>query len=171
MILAFGDSLTHGTGAQSDEAYPRVLGDLIDRTVLVAATPGDQTAQGLAKLPQALDKAQPDLLILCLGGNDFLRKQPEAQIRANLARMIEMSQTRGIPVVLLGVPKPAVFGLSGHALYADLAKHFALHLDNTTIASLLKDRATKSDPIHPNAQGYRVLAEAVAQLLRQAGAV
>src|SRR5690606_9431259 len=76
VILAFGDSLTHGSGARRDQAYPAILQSLIGRTVEVEATPGDKSADGMAKLQEALDEHEPDLLILCLGGNDFLRKVP-----------------------------------------------------------------------------------------------
>ncbi len=171
MILAFGDSLTHGSGASAEEAYPAVLEQLIARPVVKVATPGDQSDAGLRKLPAALDAHAPALVILCLGGNDFLRRRDEAETIANLEAMIGLIRARGAAVLLLGVPKPGLFGLDGHPLYEDLARRHRLVLDNRSIAEILSERSLKSDQIHPNAAGYRQLAEALADLLRRAGAV
>ncbi len=171
VILAFGDSLTHGTGARREQAYPARLGELIDRNVVVEATPGDKTSDGLEKLDQALSRHEPDLLILCLGGNDFLRKVPLTVTRRNMVNMIEMARARDVPVMLLGVPSPAVFGLDAHPLYQELAAEYALPLEDEILAEVLGSKKTKSDPIHPNAQGYAEVAQAVATLLRASGAL
>ncbi len=170
-MLAFGDSLTHGSGARTEQAYPKVLARLINREVMIEATPGDKTSDGLQKLPDALDDTQPDLLLLCLGGNDFLRKVPTSTTRDNLVRMIEMARSRGIPVLLIGVPEPALLGLDSHPMYAQLAAEYQLPLENDIVADLLSDRDTKSDSIHPNAAGYALMAEAIAELMRKAGAI
>ncbi len=171
VILAFGDSLTHGTGAPPEDSYPAVLESLIDRRVVTVATPGDQSEAGLRKLPDALTAHQPALVILCLGGNDFLRRRDEAETVANLDAMIEMIRARDAEVLLLGVPKPGLFGLDGHPLYRELAQRHRVVLDNDSIAGILSERSLKADQIHPNAAGYRQLAQSVADLLRRAGAV
>ncbi len=171
VILAFGDSLTHGTGAPPEDSYPAVLESLIERRVVTVATPGDQSEAGLRKLPDALTAHQPALVILCLGGNDFLRRRDEAETVANLDAMIEMIRARDAEVLLLGVPKPGLFGLDGHPLYRELAQRHRVVLDNDSIAAILSERALKADQIHPNAAGYRQLAQSVADLLRRAGAV
>ncbi len=171
VILAFGDSLTHGTGAPPEDSYPAVLESLIERRVVTVATPGDQSEAGLRKLPDALTAHQPALVILCLGGNDFLRRRDEAETVANLDAMIEMIRARDAEVLLLGVPKPGLFGLDGHPLYRELAQRYRVVLDNDSIAGILSERSLKADQIHPNAAGYRQLAQSVADLLRRAGAV
>ncbi len=171
VILAFGDSLTHGTGAPPEDSYSAVLESLIERRVVTVATPGDQSEAGLRKLPDALTAHQPALVILCLGGNDFLRRRDEAETVANLDAMIEMIRARDAEVLLLGVPKPGLFGLDGHPLYRELAQRHRVVLDNDSIAAILSERALKADQIHPNAAGYRQLAQSVADLLRRAGAV
>src|SRR5687768_134090 len=96
VILAFGDSLTFGTGAQEDESYPAVLGKMIGRDVVRAGVPGEVTAQGLARLPAVLDEHRPKLVIVCLGGNDMLRQVGEAEIRKNLGAIIKSLKERGI---------------------------------------------------------------------------
>jgi acyl-CoA thioesterase I len=171
-ILAFGDSLTYGYGAEPNGSYPAQLGRLLGRSVDRSGVPGETSEQGLARLPRELDRAGPDLLLLCLGGNDFLRRQDEARTETNLARMIELAQERGIAVVLVGVPQLHLLSsLRGAELYARLAQRYGVPLENDVIADVLSDRELLHDRIHPNARGYERIAQAIRDLLRDAGAV
>lgn len=171
-ILAFGDSLTFGYGAEANESYPAQLGRLLHRPVIRSGVPGETSEQGLARLPRELDRAAPDLVLLCLGGNDFLRGLDDARTEANLARMIELARERGIAVVLVGVPRPNLLSsLRGAEIYARLAQRYGVPLENDVIAAVLSNRDLLHDRIHPNARGYERIAEAVADLLRAAGAV
>ena len=169
-VLAFGDSLTHGTGAAKGESYPAVLADLTGRRIINAGVPGETTAQGLQRLPALLEQHQPDLLLLCLGGNDFLRRQSAEAAKQNLARMIEMAQAASVPVLLIGVPQPGLF-LSADPIYAELAEQYQVILEADAIPSVLDDKALKSDTVHPNAAGYRQIAQAIADLMRSRGAL
>ncbi len=170
IILAFGDSLTYGTGASEAESYPVVLSKLTGRTVIREGVPGETTEQGLRRLPSALETHKPKILLLCLGGNDMLRKVSDATIVANLREMIQAATRQGTAVVLLGVPRPALFG-SAATFYGELAKEFRLPYEGEVLNDVLKKPGMKADPIHPNAQGYRVVAEAVAALLKKGGAL
>lgn len=169
-ILAFGDSLTFGTGASPTESYPAQLERAIGRKVVNAGVPGEISADGLKRLPEVLDEVQPKLLILCHGGNDFLRKMNESDAAANIRSMIREARNRGIDVVLMATPKPGL-PPSVPAFYADIAKEFGLPMQDEVIKSVLFDNAKKSDLVHPNGVGYGEMAGAVAKLLKKAGAV
>jgi acyl-CoA thioesterase I len=170
VVLAFGDSLTFGTGAQPEASYPAVLGLLIGRKVWSAGVPGEVSAAGLARLPSALDYYQPQLLILCHGGNDFLRKLGDAQAAENLRAMIRIARQKGVNVLLIGVPKPGLFPAPPD-FYADIAKEFGLPYEGKALKEILRDNELKSDIAHPNANGYARLAAAVAALMKKSGAL
>lgn len=169
-VLAFGDSLTYGTGAAPQESYPEVLSRVIGRTVVASGVPGETTSGGLDRLEAVLDEHEPRILLLCLGGNDLLRKVGAATIESNLRKMVEIARGRGIGVVMIAVPEPALFGGTA-SFYRRIAEDFGLPLEDEVLNDVLKDNRLKSDPIHPNAEGYRRIAEAIADLLREAGAV
>ncbi len=170
VIVAFGDSLTYGTGAGEAESYPVVLGELIERRVVRAGVPGEVTSGGLARLESVIEEHQPKLMIVCLGGNDMLGKGSDAQIEANLREIIKTIKGRGISVMLVGVPRPALITQAA-PFYAELAREFDIPYEGAIVTDVLYQRELKSDPIHPNAKGYRKMAEAIARLLKKAGAV
>ena len=170
VVLAFGDSLTFGTGASEAESYPAQLEALIGRKVVRAGVPGEVTAQALARLPGALDEHTPKLLLLCIGGNDFLRRLGNPQAERNVREMVRLAKSRGVAVLLIGTPEPG-FSVSPPAFYADIAKDLRVPYEGGIIGEVLIDRALKADPIHPNARGYRVIAERLADRLKQSGAI
>jgi len=170
VVLAFGDSLTFGTGASEGQSYPAVLEGLIGRKVHGAGVPGEVSAAGLARLPSALDYYQPQLLILCSGGNDFLRKLGKQQAAANIRAMVRAARDRGVAVMLIAVPEPGLFA-SPPDFYQDIAKELGIPYEGDALAKILRDNELKSDLIHPNAKGYALLAQAVAGVLKQSGAI
>ena len=170
VIVAFGDSLTHGTGASSDTAYPAVLASLTGRTVINAGVPGDTTSSGLARLPAVLDEHQPRLVLLCLGGNDMLKRQPESATENNLRLLVQIIRASGAEVMLIAVPEPKLFG-GTPGFYTRIAEDMRLPLEDDVFNDVLKDNRLKADPIHANAAGYRVVAERLNEFLREAGAL
>jgi lysophospholipase L1-like esterase len=170
VILAFGDSLTFGTGASAATSYPTTLGHLTGQNVIRAGVPGEVTAEGLQRLPKLLEKHRPQLVILCHGGNDMIRKLDKHGLRANLRKMIETARSHGAEVLLVGVPAPGLF-LSTAVDYREIANELGVPLEDAALAEILSDRSLKSDAAHPNAAGYQRLAEAIAKVLSQAGAI
>ena len=126
VILAFGDSLTHGYNVSRNESYPAKLEVLTGLRVINAGVSGEVTRQGLQRLPKVLDESHPELMILCHGGNDLLRKMDLKEMESNIRSMIRLSSDRGIPVILLGVPKPGIF-LSSVDIYEEIANSIHLY--------------------------------------------
>ena len=164
VVVAFGDSLTAGTGVQGQEAYPAVLQRLLHCTVINAGIPGELSDAARARLPSVIDEYQPSLVVLCHGGNDLLQHKDREEIKNNLAQMIEYLKGRKIDAILIGVPEPGLF-LQTAALYRDLADKYKLPYQGKILARILSDRSLKSDQIHPNAKGYNTLAEAIDGLI------
>jgi len=170
VVLAFGDSLTFGTGAREEESYPAQLEALSGRRVVREGVPGEVSEAGLARLPAALDEYRPRLLLLCHGGNDFLRRLSPAKAVENVRAMVRMAKDRGIDVLLIGTPEPG-FTLTPAAFYEEIAKEYRIPYEGGVLGKILRDASLKSDTVHPNAQGYRLLAERVYDLLKRSGAL
>ncbi len=170
-VLAFGDSLTYGTGADRDESYPAVLSQLSGHTVINAGIPGEISAQGRERLPALLDKHRPELLLLTHGGNDMLRRFNADITRNNIESMIIAAQQRNIPVILVGIPKLGLMFLDTAEIYDEIAEKYGLVYEDSIFAEVESDNALKSDQIHPNAKGYRRIAEAMYKLLTEHGAL
>lgn len=169
-ILAFGDSLTFGTGAGETESYPAVLSSLTGRKVINAGIPGEVSASGVRRLPELLDRERPALLILCHGANDLLGRQSHLLIADNLRIMIRSARERGIPVLLVAVPSLNL-SLKPPALYIELSRELQIPAELKALPHILGKSSLKSDHVHPNAAGYRVLAEKLVTLLKKSGAL
>ncbi len=171
VILAFGDSLTYGTGASANNDYPTVLAQLSNRKVINAGFPGETSADGVKRLPMLLDEYQPGLLILIHGGNDILKKLPEADTANNLKAMLGEAYNRKIPVLMLGVPKPGLFLMESAEIYRTIADDKQVLTDLDTLPEILGDKKLKSDLIHPNNDGYQQMATRIFELLQVSGAL
>ena len=170
VILAFGDSLTLGYGVQPHESYPQVLSQLSGHKVINAGVSGETTAQGLKRLEAVLEQNQPQLLILLEGGNDLLLKVPSERTQDNLAKMIELAQSKQIPLLLIGVPERGLMGKTT-GLYKQLAERYQIPLEANIVANLMKRLSMKSDFVHFNALGYQTLAESIYETLQSTGAL
>ena len=164
-VLALGDSLTFGTGAGAETAYPAVLAALTGWNMLNAGVPGDTSAQALARLPALLAEHRPQLVIVSIGGNDFLRKLPESDTRANVHAICKQSLDAGAQVLLVAVPRATVAAALGqmtdHALYADVAKDMKIPLQREGWGEVLAKESLRADAVHANAQGYAQFARSV----------
>jgi lysophospholipase L1-like esterase len=108
-------------------------------------------------------------MILCTGGNDILQKKPLQQLKTNLKSMISMAKNKGIDVLLISVPNLSLFGLSALDLYEEVSNEAEVPLVSGLLAEILSDPAFKSDQIHPNAKGYKKMAECIHEALKKQG--
>ena len=173
-VLALGDSITFGTGAPPEASYPSVLAGLTGWSIVNAGVPGDTSSGALARLPALMKDHAPKLVLLGIGGNDFLRRVPVAETRANIRALCQQAEAAGAQVLLIAIPEPSalaavVRSLGDHALYAEIAGELKLPLHAGGWSTVLSDPALRSDPIHANAQGYEAFARGLAQRLRELG--
>jgi acyl-CoA thioesterase-1 len=173
-IVAFGDSLSAGFGADPGKSYPDFLQKEIDRRgygyqVVNAGTSGDTTTDGLERV-RTVTALKPAIVILEFGGNDGLRGLPVSTTRANLEQMITALQQAGAKIVLAGMTLPPNYGqeyiTSFEAVYRDLAKQYRLPLIPFLLRGVGGHPALmQRDGIHPTAEGNRIVAETVMQVL------
>lgn len=172
-VLALGDSLTYGTGASAETSYPTVLAELTGWNVVNAGVPGDTSAQALARLPALLAEHSPKLVIVSIGGNDFLRKLPESDTRANVHAICKQALEAGAQVLLVAVPRATVAAALGqmtdHALYAEVAKDLNIPLQREGWGEVLAQAELRSDQVHANAKGYAQFARSVQGTAAAAG--
>lgn len=174
-ILAFGNSLFAGYGVDKADSYPAKLETALRRqginaTVANAGVSGDTTAAGLQRLEFTLDaqKQKPDLFILELGGNDLLRNIRPSETRANLETMLAELQSRGIPVVMMGMRAPPNYGSEFQrdfdALFSDLAAKYDATFVPFFLEAIYRDPSMfQSDRIHPTAEGIEQLVAATVE--------
>jgi acyl-CoA thioesterase-1 len=176
VVLFLGDSLTAGLGVEPEEAYPRLLGELLakdgvtDVRIVNGGISGSTSASALSRL-QWYQKIQPSVLFLALGANDGLRGFTIEEMGKNLAEVIEAARKRGMSVILAGMELPPNYGdeYTGQfrQLYRDLAARYGL----TLIPFLLEGVGgvadlNQVDAIHPNAEGHRRVARHVYPVLK-----
>ena len=170
-IVAFGDSLTAGYGAQPGDDYPSRLSQRISVPIVNAGVSGDTTDSALMRLDTDVLSQSPRIVIIGLGGNDFLRSVPVATTEANLRSIVRQVQGAGAMAVLLEFTFPS-FNANYEDMYDRVAKEEKALLVEGVLSGILRDPALKSDEIHPNARGYDLMAERISgplgKLIRKA---
>lgn len=171
-ILAFGDSLFAGYQLAPDEGYPERLEAVLRRRgvnarVIDAGVSGDTSAAGAQRIGFVLDnmEAMPDLAIVELGGNDLLRGIPPQQTLDNLDAILAELQSRGVPLLLMGMRAPPNYGpeyqASFDGLYTELAEKYDAALVPFFMAPLFENPALfQADRVHPTAQGVEAMVAA-----------
>ncbi len=164
-VLAFGDSITYGYRVKKEHNYPSQLSKLLFAEVINAGVNGELTRQGLKRLPGLLEKHKPQILIICHGGNDIIRRKSLIDAKENIRKMIELARKKNIHVVLVGVPKEEVLRLSTAQIYHELANELSVPLEDEALQDILSDNYLKIDQIHPSEEGYKILAHKLANLI------
>ncbi|NLX18452.1 MAG: arylesterase [Desulfobulbus sp.] len=177
IILFLGDSLTAGLGVEAEEAYPHLLGEMLqkdgltDFRIVNAGISGSTSAGALSRL-EWYTRIKPKVLFLALGANDGLRGLSIEETQRNLASVIIAAQKQEMSILLAGMELPPNYGdqYTNHfrRMYQELATRYEL----TFIPFLLEGVGgdpllNQDDGIHPNAEGHRRIARHVYPILRQ----
>ena len=173
-VLILGDSLTQGVGASSAaSSYPTLLRQQTGWNIVNGGVSGNTSAQALARLPALLQQHQPKLVIISIGGNDFLQRVSNSDTRANISQSIRLSQQSGAQVLLVAVPELTLAAAVGHpndhAMYTALAKEEQVYLLEDAWSDVLADDTLRADAVHANDAGYQVFTKLLAQRLEQIG--
>jgi acyl-CoA thioesterase-1 len=161
-VVAFGDSLVYGTGS-SGGGFVRLLEQRLGRPIENLGVPGDTTAAGLARLDEVL-ALHPSVVILLLGGNDYLRQVPQDETFANLATIIQRLQVEGAAVLLAGV-RGGLIRDNFAARFEELSEQYGTGYVHDVLDDTLGVKAYMTDQVHPNDAGYRVIADRVYPVL------
>ena len=162
-----GDSISAGYGIQREEGWVELLARSLDQaeyphTVINGSISGETTGGGLARLPQALDTHNPDVVVIELGGNDGLRGYPTDMVRSNLKQMVELSLASEAKVLLVGMQIPPNYGPryteAFFDMYADVADETGVALVPFFLEEVaLSPGMMQSDGIHPTAEAQPLL--------------
>ena len=157
-IICFGDSLTYGNGAGEGRDYPSQLSTMIGKPVVNAGVPGDTTARALKRLDSDVLSKSPDLVLITLGGNDLKNGVAKDLAFNNLRKIVESIQHAGAKVIIGGLRFPLQDRGFGSA-YRQLAEDTGAVLIPDIYKDIMGNRKLMSDPIHPNGDGYRIMAQ------------
>ena len=163
-IICFGDSLTEGVGAGEGEDYPSVLSRELVLPIINAGARGDTTALALQRIETVLSQ-NPRLVIIFLGGNDFLRQVPREETRKNLEAIVRRIQGSGAMAAIAGM-RLGLFTDEYAPIFEETADRFGALYIPAVMKGILSDAKLRSDPIHPNVAGYRLVAARIGEKIR-----
>jgi len=164
-VICFGDSLTEGVGAGKGEDYPSILARQLTYPIINAGRPGDTSVDGLARLERDVLSQNPRLVIVLLGGNDFLRQLPLSDTKKNIEEIVKRVQGSGAMVALVGI-RLGLFTDEYGPAYEEIAKENGAVFIPEILKGILSDPKLRSDPIHPNAAGYQLIAQRILERIR-----
>jgi acyl-CoA thioesterase I len=175
-VLAFGDSVTYGTGAAPGEDWPTLLAATSGWRIVNAGVPGGTAQNGRERIGPLLETHRPALVIVEIGGNDFLKRRAQPAVKEDVRSIVRAARASGAQVVLVAVPELSLLGAltrrpDDAALYGELGKEEKVPVVAEVFSGVLAQPELRADQIHPNAAGYRRMAEGIAAALRDAGAL
>ena len=174
LVLAFGDSVTFGTGAAPGQDWPTLLAAMTGWHIVNAGVPGDTAEAARQRIAPLLEEYRPALVIVELGGNDFIHRRAQKLVKEELRQILTTIRVSGARAVLVAVPELSLLGAvtrrpDDAPIYAELAKEEKLPLIPDVFADILARPELCADQIHPNAQGYRQMAEGFQVALKKTG--
>jgi len=159
-IVCFGDSITFGYGANPGEDYPSALARMINLPVINAGIDGDITSEAVKRIKSdALDR-NPFLVIIEFSGNDFLRKIPKEVTLNNIKTMVEQIQAKGVMVAIVDISAGMFLAEYRKAFYNLAREEGAIFIPHI-LSGIITNPSMKSDFLHPNAQGYKMIAQRI----------
>lgn len=164
-IVAFGDSLVEGVGSSVGNDFVSVSARMLGRVIVNKGRSGDTTADGLARIDDVILE-DPGVAIVLFGGNDALRRVPKKETFANLGTIIERLQSAGVVVVILGV-RGGILGDGYAGDFEALAKKYHTAYVSNVLEGLITNPQFMYDGIHPNDQGYAIVAKRVGEVLQK----
>ncbi|MBX2824523.1 MAG: arylesterase [Gammaproteobacteria bacterium] len=177
VIMILGDSIGAAYGLDEADGWVNLLQQALESTqpgvqVINTSISGDTTDGGLQRLPAALDRFNPDIVLLELGGNDGLRGQSLKRMQQNLTAMVELIQEQGATAVLLGMRIPPNYGVTYterfHAIYEDVANNTGAALVPFLLAGIAHERSYfQPDGIHPTAKAQPLLLQEVLPVVEE----
>jgi acyl-CoA thioesterase-1 len=165
-VVMLGDSLVEGVGASPGRDLPALVADRIGRPVLNAGHRGDTAAAALDRLASDVVSRDPRVVIVLVGGNDFLRRIPRDETLSGLGAIVERVRARGAGVVIVGVSLGIVTDQYGK-LYEDLARRTGSAFVPDVLGGILGHGELMSDQLHPNDRGYAIMADRIAPAVRR----
>jgi acyl-CoA thioesterase I len=164
-VVCFGDSLTEGVGAGRGEDYPSILARQLVYPVINAGRAGDTSAESLSRLDRDVLSQNPRLVVVLLGGNDFLRQLPLSDTKKNVQEIVRRVQESGAMVVLVGM-RLGLFTDEYGPAYEEIAKKNGALFIPEILKGILSDPKLRSDSFHPNAAGYQLMAQRILERIR-----
>lgn len=165
-IIAFGDSLVFGVGSTKGNDMFSVVSREIGEPIINMGIPGNTTVDGLRRLETDVLQKDPKLVFVLLGGNDYLQKIPKEETFKNLGTIIEKIQEKGAAVILLGV-RGGIFVDRFEQNYEELSKMYETGYVSNVLDGLITNRKFMSDSIHPNDDGYKLIAHKIIKEYRR----
>lgn len=173
-VLAFGDSVTYGTGAAKGEDWPTLLASKTGWRVENAGVSGDTAEAGKERIQGLLDEHRPALVIIEIGGNDFLRQRAQKAVKEDIRGMIQAARKSGAQVAIVAVPAFSLLGAisrkpSDSPIYQELGDEEKTPVVSDVFSTILGQPELCADQIHPNAKGYAQMASGIHASLKEAG--
>lgn len=166
-VLVIGDSISAAYGISEEDGWvylaeKQLQKEGFDVTFVNASISGDTTGGGLRRLPDALKRFNPDLLIIELGGNDGLRGYPTNAMQKNLEEMASIAKDQDTDVLIQGMMIPSNYGAAYLKLFVKAFENAAVNTDSLFLPFLLEPIAQdrnyfQSDGIHPTEEAQPLL--------------
>jgi len=159
-IVCFGDSITFGYGVNVGEDFPSALGKMVNMPVINSGVDGDTSAQGLKRIKSDVLDHNPLIVLIEFGGNDFTHKVPMDETINNIREIVRLIQSKGSMTAIVDI-SAGLFMRDYRVRLSKLASETGSIFVPQALNRIITNPSMKSDFMHPNIQGYKIVAERV----------